>query len=171
MLKFSELKENFVYPDVKVIQYKGKDIFVKQFLPTEDKYGLIITATMSLGLNIQPYNPLTGEILFDTEVIKYYSSINFDEEESFFKIYDILQVEGLMDLIIEQIPVEEYEELQRLHKEFIEYTIAFNGNLANGLQNLLDNLPSVMHEFDNIDAEALKQGEEMVKKLTEEKHI
>ena len=171
MVKFSEIKENFEYPDAKIVEFKGKDIFVKQYLPTDEKYGLLFVSIAPLSLETKPYNPLVGEILFDTEVVKYYSNIEFDEEESSFKIFDILQVEGLMDLIVKAIPIDEYEELQRLHKEYIEYTLEFNGNLANGLQSLLSDLPQIMHEFDDLDPEVLAKGQEMVKQLTEEKHI
>jgi hypothetical protein len=171
MLKISELKENFEYPDAKIVEFKGKEIFVKQYLPVVDKYGLLYTAIAPLELGRKPYHPIVAEILFDLEVIKYYSSIEFDEEESYFKIFDILQINGIIDLIIQQIPIDEYEEIQRLYKEMIEQTLSFNGNFANGLQTLLNNLPQFTEEFGNLDMETLEKGKEIVEKLTKENHI
>ena len=173
MLKFNELLEEFEYPDATVIDYKGKDIFIKQYLPAEDKYGLIYTSVESLDLANKPYNSLTAEILFDLDVVRYYSNINFDEVDvSYFKQFDVLQLNGLIDLVIKNIPVEEYEELKRCYEEVIQSTIAYNNSVGNSIQGLFSNLPSLGEELDGIqDPEKLQLVTEMIEELRKNEHI
>jgi hypothetical protein len=172
MLKYSNLKEEFEYPEAKVVEFKGEQIFIKQFLPTDKKYGILYICLMSLDLQKQPYNPLLGEILFDLEIVKEYSNIEFDDEiDSSFKQFDILQYSGLIDLIIENIPQEEYEEMQRLYNETIEYQINYNSNIGNSINSLFDNLPNLNQELEGLDPEQLEKGMEIIEKLSKEQHI
>jgi hypothetical protein len=174
MLSITELKESFQYPDAKVVNYNNEQLFIKQFLPVDDKYSLIFICMNSLDLMKRSYNPLVAETLFEVEIVKHYSNINFDDnDDSYFTLFDILECQGLIKLIIENIPVEEYEELQRLYKESIEAEISFNSSIAGGLQflvndvlNLSDNL-----NFNDEEIDTLKQGEKIIEKLVDKKHI
>jgi len=165
MLEFKDLMENFEYPDAKVIEYKGKDIFIKQYLPASEKHGLIYICIMSLDLDNKPFNPLIAEILFDTKIVEYYSNIIFDDNADMFKTYDILQVEKIIDLVIENIPKEEYEEMQRLYEARIERTINYNSSLNNILNNLMSGLNIDTSEIENFDPEKYKGIIEDIKKL------
>lgn len=165
MLEFKELVENFEYPDAKVIEYKGKEIFIKQYLPSSEKHGFIYVCQASLDLNNKPFNPLISEILFDTKIVEYYSNIIFDENINIFKMYDILQVEKIIDLVIENIPKEEYEEMQRLYEIGIEKIINYNASLNNILNSLTSGLNIDTSEIENFDPEKYKGIIEDIKKL------
>jgi hypothetical protein len=167
MIEMKNFEENFEYPDAKVVQYKNEDIFIKQYLPSTEKYGLIYICLMSLNLNKQPLNPLVAEILFDTKIVEYYTNIIFDENMDMFKTYDILQMENLIDLVIENIPKEEYEEMQRLYELSIERTIVHNSSLNNILGRLVESLNMDTEEIDNFDPEKYKGIIEDIKKFSE----
>ncbi len=168
-LEYSAISQDFEYPDAKVVEWEGKELFIKQYLPSSDKYGIIYMCLMSLNLKENSYNPLIAEILFDIEIVKEYSNIILEDvEDSYFKQFDVLQNKGLIDLIVENIPKEEYEELSRLYYESIEAGIKYNGNIANSINGLLDSLPTMVAD---IDTDALENGVEMITKLAGEKHI
>jgi hypothetical protein len=172
MLKFIELLEDFVYPDAKVVDFKGIDIFVKQYLPAEEKYQLLYACVQGLDLLNKPYNPLVADLLFDLEVVQSYSSINFgDNQETYFKVFDVLQMNGLIDLVIGAIPVGEYEEMKRLYEESIESAEKHAGNTTHAIQAFLKGLPSLSEEVEAIDPEALEKAMKISEKLSNEGHI
>ena len=168
MLKYQDLKEDFEYPDAKIVEWKDNEIVIKQYLPSEDKYGIIYVCLMSLDIKEQPYNPLLAEILFEVELVKQYSNIMFEEiEDSFFKQFDILDQLGLIELVIANIPQTEYEELQRLYYESIEANIKYNSNIANSINGLFNNF----EQLQNIDTEELSKGFEVIQEFAKEQHI
>ncbi len=168
MLNYGKLKENFEYPDAKVVEFNEEQIFVKQYLPSEDKYGIIYVCLMSLDLQKQSYNPLLAEILFDVYVIKEYTNIIFEEvDDSYFKQFDVLHTLGVIDLAIANIPKEEYEELQRVYYEAIEEAIKYNGNIGNSINDLF----TKVDDMGEIDPEQIAKGMEIVEKLSKEQHI
>lgn len=172
MLNYEKIKEDFVYPDAKTIDFMGEQLFIKQFLPLEDKYGIIYLCLMSLNLEEQCYNPLLGEALFEIELVKTYTNINFENvDDSYFKQFDTLHCSGLIDLVIANIPKEEYEELQRLYEESIKHSIDYNSSIGHSITGLFSNLPNLNTELEEIDTEKLEKGLEIVEKLSKDKHI
>lgn len=172
MLKFTELLEDFVYPDAKVIEFKNQQIFVKQYLPAEQKYQLLYSCLQSLDLENKAYNPLVADLLFDLELVQSYSSINFEENtETYFKVFDVLQMNGLIDLIIGEIPVEEYEEMKRLYEDSIESAKEHARSTTHAIQAFFKGLPSLSEEVEEIDPEMLEKAVEISNKLFKEDHI
>ncbi len=168
MLNYEKLKENFEYPDAKVVEFNEEQIFVKQYLPSEDKYGIIYVCLMSLDLQKQSYNPLLAEILFDIQIVKEYTNIIFEEvSDSYFKQFDILHNIGLIDLVVANIPQQEYEELQRVYYTAIEEAIKYSGNIGNSINNLFTDV----NTMGDIDPDQIAKGMELVEKLSKEQHI
>ncbi len=172
MIYFNDIQENFEYPDAKTIEWKGQQIFIKQYLPLSRKYTLLYSVVGGLFLDKEPYNPLLGEALFDLEIVKEYTNINFDDvSESYFKQFDVLHINGIVDLVIENIPKEEYEEIQRLYHEIIKSSIDYYSTLGTSIRSLLDNVPNLEDEVENLDMEAIEKAQEVIEKLSKEKHI
>jgi len=172
MLKFDKLAEDFVYPDAKMVSFKDEDIYIKQYLPLMEKYQLIYVCILSLNLNQQPYHPLTSEALFDIELVNFYTNIDLDNTEAtYFRKFDVLHHLGLIDLVIENIPVAEYEEMQRLYEKTINAILEYNQGIGNALKSLLSDSMGMSQDLEGIDEEKLAKGLEVVEKLTKEKHI
>ena len=173
MLEFKDLMENFEYPDAKVIEYKGKDIFIKQYLPASNKFELIKGCLIVLNLGQLSYVPLIGELLFDVELVRAYSNIIFEEEHNtnFFKTYDVLHELGIINLIIENIPAAEYEELLRLYEQSINYEIDRYHNFAMMTNQILTQLPDIVDkigdEIDTFDPTKFEQAMEILGKIGE----
>ncbi len=169
MLKYQDLKENFEYPDAKEVSYKDEAIFVKQYLPSEKKYEIIYICVMSLNLNEQSYNVFLAEILFDIQVVKTYTNIIFEEEDedSYFKQFDVMHNLGIVELVINNIPQEEYEELQRAYYSVIEEMVKYNSSIANALGSLIEKF----EDLKEVDTAQLSEGMKMVQELSKDNHI
>jgi hypothetical protein len=72
-----------------------------------------------------------------------YSNINFTtkQRENLPKLYDTLKSSGLMDLIIQQIPESEYNELFNQLEEYVEINSKYNRSAAGILNSLITDLP------------------------------
>jgi len=172
MLNYKDLKENFVYPEVKEVDFNNQVLFIKQFLPSEDKYGIVYLNLITLDVYSKAYNPMIAEIIFDLSIIKEYTNITFedDSEDSFFKQYDILQTLGIIDLVVENIPKDEYEELQRLYYESIEAMVKHSNSINNLMSSILST-PDLKQNLDTMDESQLHRAKELIEGLSEGKHI
>ena len=86
-----------------------------------------------------------------------YSNISFTEKqrEDYSKLYDCLQSSGLLNLIIENIPDEEfnflYSYLNELEKKYTEYKATIGGFITDLLKDIpeqIKNLQKIMDKFD-----------------------
>ncbi len=173
MLKYNELKENFEYPDAKLVNFNDKEFFIKQFLPSDKKYSLISFCANMLSLKEQFYNPFLAEIIFDVEIVKEYSNIVFENiEDSYFYQFDVLENMQIIDLVIENIPQKEYEELQRLYYELIENQVKYYNNISQGLRSFLKQIPDDIDFInDSLQPEKMQKGIKMIQQLATEQHI
>ncbi len=177
MISLKKLKEDLVYPDAKVVKFGDEVLFVKQYLPSGDKYVLIKALVGSLDLDTTPFEPYLSEMLFEVRVILAYSNLdegNSDEEESMnvFEQYDVLESNGLIDLVIGNIPVKEYEELVRLYEESIKAAIAFNANVSSLLFRIIpmiqDLFPALNSELENFDPEKINLLTDSLEKINQQ---
>ncbi len=146
MITIKQLKEDFQYEDAVAVEYKDSTLFIKQYLPAEDRFKMVSGILLLLGLDQGSYSPILSEILFETEVVKYYSNIIFDtdDQDDFFKTHDILDQTGVIDLVIKNIPVDEYEKTVRLYEETIEKEITYNSSIANVISKVITELPELL---------------------------
>ena len=94
------------------IDWNNNSIEIKQYLPIEEKYNLImVTLQETKESNI--YNPLKIDLFFHLNLVYMYTNINFTEKqkEDASKLYDNLMSSGLLAQIISKIPTEEYDML------------------------------------------------------------
>lgn len=134
------------------------DIEVLKYLPIEDKYNLVMVALeKSLLENI--YNPIKLDMYFHLFLVYMYTNITFTdkqrEDES--KLYDTLQSNGLIDMIIEAIPEEEYDLLYTLLLDTKDAMEINRKSLSGIINSLISSLPknaeAMQDILDNFDPE------------------
>ena len=140
-ITYSSLKLK-IKDEVKTIDYNGNQIEIKQYLPIEDKIDLIdIVLQKSKEDNI--YNPMKMDMYFHLYLIYLYTNITFTEKqkEDEGKLYDILNSNGLIDLIIENLSENEYDYLLDLLSEKENILLSYNTTAAAIVANIINDLP------------------------------
>ena len=127
---------------IETFDFGGQSIEVKQYLPIEDKYDLIMIALQKAeedGI----YNPVKVQLYFELYVAYMYSNISFTDKqkENETKLYDTLASNGIIESILELIPDEEYNELMSYMKELIQVKTTFNNSAAGLINQLLVTMP------------------------------
>ena len=127
---------------VETFDFGGQSIEVKQYLPIEDKYDLIMIALQKAeedGI----YNPVKVQLYFELYTVYMYSNISFTDKqkENETKLYDTLASNGIIASILELIPDEEYNELMSYMKELIQVKTTFNNSAAGLVNQLLVTMP------------------------------
>lgn len=97
--------------EVKNVDFNGVTIEVKQYLPVNDKLDLIsrvLNASHDQSANFA--NPIQLEVIGTIEIIMAYTNLSFTEKqkEDYAKLYDLFEENGIIDLIIAEIPEREY---------------------------------------------------------------
>jgi hypothetical protein len=127
---------------VETFDFGGQSIEVKQYLPIEDKYDLIMIA-LQRAEEDGIYNPVKVQLYFELYVVYMYSNISFTDKqkENEPKLYDTLASNGIIASILELIPDEEYNELMTYMKELIQVKTTFNNSAAGLVNQLLVTMP------------------------------
>lgn len=140
---------------VKTINYNGQDIEVKQYLPVNDKLGLI-SSVINLSADENNFaNPMKVSVYAVLEIIDYYTNINFTEKqkEDPCKLYDLFVGNGLSTTILDAIPKVELNELLT----GIEDSINAVYNYRNSIMGILD---IIQNDYDgmNLDTQNMQQA-------------
>ena len=124
--------------EIKTIEYNGQNIEVKQYLPIQDKLGLISDVLNdSIAQDKTFANPVKVDTYMRVAIVEYYTNISFTEKqkEDVAKLYDLLEGSGLIEKIIEIIPEEEYNLIwsgvKRSVSSFYDYKNSVLGILEN----------------------------------------
>ena len=98
--------------EVKKIQIGEKEIEVKQYLPAEDKNS-ILEATISSADGGTVLNTFALEVFFHMYLIFEYTNLSFtdNQKSDLFKLYDILESNGIINEVVGAIPEHEYTAL------------------------------------------------------------
>lgn len=133
------------------IKIADKDIEVLNYLPIEDKYDLI-QATLQQSVEGIGFNEILIEMNFYLNVVFLYSNISFTEtqKEDRYKLYDILESNGVINEIINAIPVQEFKSLMDsfdLEKKRVDRE---NRSSAGILNNIINKLPNKAQETSDI---------------------
>lgn len=125
-MKFSELNCN-INEDVQIVNFNGIDIEVKQYLPASEKED-IINAVMQNADTGTVVDTFLEDVLFNVYLIFEYTNIEFTDEErqsNIYELFDKFNCSGLLDLVINAIPKDEYgcllENIERIHAEYLTY--------------------------------------------------
>lgn len=110
---------------IKTLEFNGQTIEIKQYISIEDKLQ-IITDTMNMsidGLN-GFINPIKTKVYMKIGIIEYYTNISFTEKQkqNIVKLYDLVVENGLYDLVFNNIPTQEYQEIEKgLYDSVVAY--------------------------------------------------
>ena len=136
---------------VKEIEFNGSKIEVLQYLPIDDKYSLV-NITLQKSNDGSIYHPLKKDMYFHLNLVYLYTNLSFTdkqrEDES--KLYDALQSSGLLNLILENIPEEEYEILYSFIEEYERDILNYQNTIAGIIANLIESLPARAEEMQKI---------------------
>ena len=133
--------------EIKEISFNNTKIEVLQYLPIEEKYDLVMI-TLQQAKENSLFNPVKLEMYFCMNLVYSYTNISFTEKqrEDEAKLYDTLLSSGLLDMIINAIPEDDYREL----KEYIEILEQKSENneksMAAKLSDFMEMLPDKMKE-------------------------
>lgn len=107
-LAFSKLKltQN---KDIKITSIGDNEVEVKQYLPINEKLELIGNVINQAADENNFSNPIKLEMFMCLEILFYYTNISFTDKqkEDLVKLYDILESNGIFDIIFDVIPEEE----------------------------------------------------------------
>ena len=97
--------------EVKTVNINNNAIEIKQYLPINDKLALISRViNLSHDSSNNFANPIQLEVIGTIEIIIAYTNLSFTEKqkEDYAKLYDLFEENGIIDLIIAEIPEREY---------------------------------------------------------------
>ena len=99
--------------DIKVIEFNGQSIEIKQYLPVNDKLQLISEVINASADDNNFANPVKVSIFTTLMILENYTNINFTDKqkEDPAKLYDLVISGGLVKEVVNAIPEAEYNEI------------------------------------------------------------
>ena len=154
-----KLKQN---KDVKTFKFADKDIEVLQYLPASDKYDLIMGTLQECSVD-NVFNEFLKEIYFNLNLVFMYTNLTFTDKqkEDMTELYDILDSNGFFNMVIENIPKEEYEFLvlcmEEVQTAMESYEQSIAGALAKGFNVLPQAVEATMTAMKNFNVNDYKE--------------
>ncbi len=142
-----------VNQDVKVVEFNGQSIEVKQYLPVNDKLELITDVINLSADNNNFANPIKVSLFATIEIIERYTNINVTEKqkEDVAKLYDMFMSSGLARAIMSEIPEHEYDELFTGLSDSVEAVYKYR----NSMMGMFDAISTDYSSLD-LDATAIR---------------
>lgn len=136
-LKLSTNKE------VKIAEFNNTKIEVLQYLPVEDKNDLI-QITMQKSFMDGYFNEILLDAYFHLNIIYLYTNLNITEKqrEDELKLYDKIYSSGLLEVILEQLPEDEYKYLFNMLQEQTKDFLTYKNSAAAVVQSFIQDLPA-----------------------------
>lgn len=135
--------------NVKVITIGEQEIEVKQYLPVNDKLTLIGNVISFAADDNNFSNPIKLEVFTALEIVFAYTNIAFTDKqkEDLVKLYDILESNGIFNMIIEAIPKVEYKAIIDGVEECAEAIYTYR----NSVMGILD---TIGQDYSNLSLDA-----------------
>lgn len=139
----------------------GSTIEVLKYLPTEDKYDLIMITLQKAEEN-GIYNEMKLDIYFHLHLIYMYTNLSFTEKqkEDELKLYDCLKTSGFLHNFMEILNSEEYTYLfnmmQQIGNDYMHYRNTAGAVLQAIIQDLPKNAQAAADIVDSFDKEKFK---------------
>lgn len=135
-----------------------KQIEIKQYLPAEDKYDLIMISLQQSKEN-GIYNDFKLDMFLHLNLVFMYTNLSFTDKqrEDLPGLYDILETNGIINLVVKNIPEEElsniYAAVSEIKDSLVAYENSFAGVANNFITNLPENAQAAADIVDNFDPE------------------
>lgn len=132
---YSKLKLTSEAPEDVTVQINGIDVHVKQYLSVDQKLGFIQSVLERAVEKDSFYNPAKIEVFFNLQILYDYTDIVFTikQRENFLKMYDVLEINNVFDIIINALPKNEYETMMNwcnsCAKNLYEFQVSLIGIL------------------------------------------
>ena len=136
---------------IKTVKYNEHDIEVKQYLPVNDKLDLIARVIMGAHDENNFPNPIKIKVIRSIEIIMAYTNITFTDKqkEDIAKLFDLMEENGLLDIIISAIPETEYDFII----DGINKTVDAIYTYQNSVLGILE---SISQDYSNLDLDIEK---------------
>ena len=136
---------------VETIEFQDSKIEVLQYLPIELKNELVQIALQNADEG-DLYNPLILDMYLHLYMVYLYTNITFTEKqkEDEVKLYNTLQSNGLIDMVLEKIPEDEYNLILTYSERIIKDRTKYKTSAAGIIKNAIDSLPTQMERAANI---------------------
>lgn len=140
--------------EVKTITWNDQTIEVKQYLPVNNKLELI-SRVINLSADENNFaNPVKVDIYFAIEMVDAYTNISFTEKqkEDVCKLFDSITSSGLLAVIRDAIPEEEYGYLYHDINACVSAVYSYKNSVMGILENITTDYDNL-----NLDASAIQQ--------------
>lgn len=137
--------------EIKIVKYNEHEIEVKQYLPVNDKLNLIARVIMGAHDENNFPNPIKIKVIRSIEIIMAYTNITFTDKqkEDIAKLFDLMEENGLLDIIISAIPKAEYDFII----DGINKTVDAIYTYQNSVLGILE---SISQDYSNLDLDIEK---------------
>ena len=141
MVSYANMKLK-INNQTKTLDWNGQKIEIKEYLPIEDKYDLIMVA-LQKSLEDGYYNPIKLDMYFHLYLIYMTTNISFTEKqkEDEFKIYDTLKSNGFIDVFLKNFNEAEYDDLYNFLVDTQSALEAYKQSTVSLIQSLINDLP------------------------------
>lgn len=135
------------------VQIGEETVAVKQYLPVQEKLGLIGRVVMFAHEQDYNYsNPVKTDIYRDLEIIFTYTNISFTDKqkEDLPKLYDMLYSSGVIKTIISNIPEDEYMGIVWGIKDSVEAIYQYQNSALGILDGIKNNYNETSFEVEKL---------------------
>lgn len=139
-----------------VITFKDKEIKVLKYLPSVEKYNLLNTTLLQSIDDTVIINEYKLDMFFNINLAIAYTNIVFSKEEQDMELsdlYDKFKTSGLLDMIIDAIPDDEYATLYSSlvynKEEYVSERKSVSYGIASAIEQISKNLPK-QEEMQNL---------------------
>lgn len=139
-----------------VITFKDKEIKVLKYLPSIEKYNLLNTTLLQSIDDTVIINEYKLDMFFNINLAIAYTNIVFSKEEQDMELsdlYDKFKISGLLDMIINAIPDDEYATLYSSlvsnKEEYVSERKSVSYGIANAIEQISKKIPK-QEEMQNL---------------------
>lgn len=139
-----------------VITFKDKEIKVLKYLPSIEKYNLLNTTLLQSIDDTIIINEYKLDMFFNINLAIAYTNIVFSKEEQDMELsdlYDKFKTSGLLDMIIDAIPDDEYATLYSSlvsnKEEYVSERKSVSYGIANAIEQISKKIPK-QEEMQNL---------------------
>lgn len=103
------------------------EVTIEQYLPINEKLALVERVLNATIDDTGFLNPVRLEVYMNLETIKTYTNISITDKmmENAPKTYDLLVLNGILEMVIGNIPEDEYNNLYDTIEDCVEHTVQY----------------------------------------------
>ena len=129
--------------EVNTIKIGDTEVEVLQYLPIDEKADFI-AITVQKAMENGVINPVRFEQWFGLNLMYLYTNFNFTDKqkEDPSKLYDILESNGIIDMVYEAIPIAETNLMDTMFEDYIAKQESFMTSAAYTIGKIISDLPA-----------------------------